>query len=142
MVWRHIRITRDRLVVFFMIKNSEMPTVLTESFFHDPVGLGKLLAQSQSGENTHENLHEHCLVVLRQESTALDKALDSIVIPDSREVVKIGSHGTDVKYAHIVLKPSVSKSAEKPKEEEMAMKAIIINSEADMSAVSKLHIRT
>ncbi|WP_404466527.1 N-acetylmuramoyl-L-alanine amidase [Planococcus rifietoensis] len=177
---------------FYMLKYSDMPAVLTESFFFTTRSDLENYLLNPKVQKVLMKIHANIALEFFGKK-ALDTALDSVVLPDGREVVKIGSRGADVKYAQIVLgrhgfetdidsifgkdtdkqtkafqraqglvddgiigaatwaelekkpqpKPAGSKPAEKPKgEDEMPEKAIVINSEADMPAVLKLHIRT
>ncbi|MEZ0482663.1 N-acetylmuramoyl-L-alanine amidase [Planococcus sp. SSTMD024] len=87
---------------FYMLKYSKMPAVLTESFFFTTRSDLENYLLNPRVQKVLMKIHANIALEFFGKK-ALDTALDSVVLPDGREVVKIGSRGADVKYAQIVL---------------------------------------
>ncbi len=79
-----------------------MPAVLTESFFFTTRSDLENYLLNPKVQKVLMKIHANIALEFFGKK-ALDTALDSIVLPDGREVVKIGSRGADVKYAQIAL---------------------------------------
>ncbi|MFP3322058.1 N-acetylmuramoyl-L-alanine amidase [Planococcus sp. SIMBA_160] len=87
---------------FYMLKYSNMPAVLTESFFFTTRSDLENYLLNPKVQKVLMKIHANIALEFFGKK-AIDTALDSVVLPDGREVVKIGSHGLDVKYAQIAL---------------------------------------
>lgn len=87
---------------FYMLKYSKMPAVLTESFFFTTRSDLENYLLNPKVQKVLMKIHANIALEFYGKK-ALDTALDSVVLPDGREVVKIGSRGADVKYAQIAL---------------------------------------
>ncbi|MFP3356833.1 N-acetylmuramoyl-L-alanine amidase [Planococcus sp. SIMBA_143] len=87
---------------FYMLKYSKMPAVLTESFFFTTRSDLENYLLNPKVQKVLMKIHANIALEFFGKK-ALDTALDSVVLPDGREVVKIGSRGADVKYAQIAL---------------------------------------
>ncbi|MDE0581567.1 N-acetylmuramoyl-L-alanine amidase [Planococcus sp. A6] len=87
---------------FYMLKYSEMPAVLTESFFFTTRSDLEKYLLNPKVQKVLMKIHANIALEFFGKK-ALDTALDSVVLPDGREVVKIGSRGAEVKYAQIAL---------------------------------------
>lgn len=87
---------------FYMLKYSKMPAVLTESFFFTTRSDLENYLLNPKVQKVLMKIHANIALEFFGKK-ALDTALDSVVLPDGREVVKIGSRGADTKYAQITL---------------------------------------
>lgn len=87
---------------FYMLKYSNMPAVLTENFFFTTRSDLENYLLNPKVQNVLMKIHANTGLEFFGRKP-LDTALDHVILPDGREVVKIGSRGADVKYAQIAL---------------------------------------